>query len=225
MTRKAVISVTLAFLTLGVMTRRATAAGAEPAPYYLFYLHGRIVEDKGPEAVSPEHGLYDYRANCRALEARGFVVRSEVRPFGTTAEYGEKIASEVRELLGKGVPASHITIAGHSKGGMLTWVAAASLGNPDLRFAIMAGCGKDGDDDLTARAPKIKGHVLSIVDESDTVCGPCKSFFARNADVDLTEIVTKTGLGHGLFYRPRPEWLDPLEAFAKAGERSSAAAR
>ena len=33
-----------------------------PGSRYLFYLHGRIVEDQGANAVSPDYGRYEYSA-------------------------------------------------------------------------------------------------------------------------------------------------------------------
>ena len=51
----------------------------DPASRYLFYLHGRIVEDQGVNAVSPEYGRYRYSTILQRLAGHGFVVVSEAR--------------------------------------------------------------------------------------------------------------------------------------------------
>ncbi|MEJ2266970.1 MAG: hypothetical protein P8X95_26290, partial [Anaerolineales bacterium] len=48
-----------------------------PAKRYLFYLHGRIIEDQGIPAISPDYGEYEYGAILEKLSAYGFVVISE----------------------------------------------------------------------------------------------------------------------------------------------------
>ena len=34
----------------------------DPAKQYLFYFHGKIIEDQGIHAVSPDYGEYEYEA-------------------------------------------------------------------------------------------------------------------------------------------------------------------
>jgi hypothetical protein len=50
---------------------------------YLFYLHGRIIEEQGARAVSPDYGRYEYAAILQRLSGEGFTVISEVRPRNT----------------------------------------------------------------------------------------------------------------------------------------------
>ena len=64
----------------------------DPAKQYLFYLHGKIIEDQGIPAVSPEYGEYEYEAILKKLSGYGFVVISEPRPKNTDGvEYAKKI--------------------------------------------------------------------------------------------------------------------------------------
>ncbi len=51
----------------------------DPAARDLFYLHGRIVELRGAEAVSPDFGRYEYRKILEALASRGFTFMSAWR--------------------------------------------------------------------------------------------------------------------------------------------------
>jgi anti-sigma factor RsiW len=85
---------------------------------FLFYLHGQIVEDQGPNAVSPKYGHYQYAAILAALSAGGYTVISEVRPQGTDVlTYARRLVVQVDSLKVAGVPSRHITIVGASKGG------------------------------------------------------------------------------------------------------------
>lgn len=62
-----------------------TTAPEKPSPSatYLFYLHGRIIENSGPRPTDPRFGLYDYPAVLDALASRGAVVISSQRPANT----------------------------------------------------------------------------------------------------------------------------------------------
>ena len=99
----------------------------DPARRHLFYLHGAWVEH-GLERSHPSHGRYEYQAIVRTLAERGFVVISEARKGEIDPEaYAEKVSAQVRRLLEEGVPPSHVTVIGHSKGGSIALLAAAEL--------------------------------------------------------------------------------------------------
>ena len=103
---------------------------------YLFFLHGMIVEKRGPHGEHPRHGAYDYHGLVKAFADRGFKVISEMRPGGT---------------------------------------------NP------------------------------SIYDAGDQEADTCQRAFEKaSKGVASTEIKLSTGLGHGLFYRAREDWLEPV---------------
>lgn len=95
---------------------------------FIFYLHGRAVESKGPEGA-PE----DYWSILKTLNGRGFKVISEVRPEGSTVrEYVVKTAEYVSRLISAGVPLENITVVGFSKGGQIALRTVAVLGNPKV---------------------------------------------------------------------------------------------
>ena len=179
-------------------------ASIDPAARYLIYLHGRIIEVQGRRATSPEFGRYEYDAIVQALAAKGLVVISEVRGADTGPAYAKRVAGQVRKLMAGGVPADHITVAGFSKGGFLARAAAADLGNPAVRFVIMAGCGPGGDE--SSKPGALKGRILSLYDASDEMARSCRRLFAPGTQTK--EVRLTTGLRHGLFFRPRPEWVD-----------------
>ncbi|MBI2370788.1 MAG: hypothetical protein HYV08_11235 [Deltaproteobacteria bacterium] len=183
--------------------------------HYLFYLHGRIVELRGRHAVSRVHGPYDYDGIVKALADRGFIVISEVRPASTRLGYGEKVAGQIRRLLAAGVKPEHVTVAGFSKGGFLSLVASATLGQPNVNFVIMAGCGIGPSRQIREEfAPRLRGRILSLYDAADREAGSCREAFDRAPGLQSREVRLDTGVGHGLFYAPRKEWLDLVSAWA-----------
>jgi dienelactone hydrolase len=187
----------------------------EPAARYLIYLHGRIVEDQGRQAVSPEFGRYEYDGIVNAFAARGFKVIAEVRSPEAGEAFADKVAAQVRALVGAGVPADHVTVVGFSRGGGLTVAAAAKAAQADVRYALLAGCSADSSW-VDRWASTVRGRMLSLYDRSDRFKPSCAPLFAKAKGLAETrEIELATGLDHGLFYAPRPEWLDPLTAWAQ----------
>jgi hypothetical protein len=186
-------------------------ASIDPRARYLIYLHGRILEVQGRHATSPDFGRYEYDAILEALAGKGLVVISQLRGRDTGREYASTVAAQVRRLQAGGVPASHITVAGFSKGGFLALVTAAELADPAVNFVIMAGCGKSADEGLGAGA--LKGRMLSLYDDSDEMAGSCLRLFAPG--MQTREVRLTTGLRHGLFFRPRPDWVDLVGNWAR----------
>jgi len=184
---------------------------------YLFYMHGKIVEDEGRYATHPVFGPYQYDDIVKALAARGFVVISEVRDNVAKGVYARKVVGQVKKLLAAGVAPANITVIGHSKGGFITMLVAARLGNPNLNFVNMAGCGKwggfgKGFGKFVARdASRLQGRILSLYDSSDNIAGSCRKAFEKAAgNVESKETVFDTGEGHGLFYGPEKIWIDEV---------------
>jgi hypothetical protein len=180
---------------------------------YLFYLHGRIVEIKGPRAVSPKYGAYEYEKILEALKDRGFIVISEVREKGTpVGQYAGKIASRVTALLEAGVPAGSITVVGASKGALIAMQTSTMLANKEINYVILAGCA----DAIFHRFDiDLYGNILSIYDEKDELVGSCQKFIEKSSGVNkFKEIKLKIGTGHGIIYKPLKEWIDPTADWA-----------
>jgi hypothetical protein len=186
----------------------------DPKARYLIYLHGRIVEAQGRNAVSPEFGRYEYDGIVNAFAARGFTVIAELRSPDAGEAFVDKVVGQVRQLVGAGVPAGHVTVVGFSRGGGLAVAVAAKAARADVGYALLAGCSADPPW-VTRWAPTVRGRVLSIYDRSDRFKPSCAPLFAKAKGLAETrEIELATGLDHGLFYAPRPEWLDPLTDWA-----------
>ena len=183
---------------------------------YLFYMHGFAIEQGGPRARS-----YDYSGILNELAKRGFIVIGEERNRVKNDVYAEKVAGQVRKLLAVGVPAKNITVAGHSKGGMITMLVMPTLANPEIAYVNFAGCGMEGSgfgghlQFARNRASMARGQLLSAYDKSDQIAGSCKSALDKMSNADVTERVLEIGGGHELFYTPKAQWLDILQAWAE----------
>ena len=180
---------------------------------YLFYLHGRIIEQKGVRPTHPKFGVYEYQEILEAFADLGFVVISEVRPSGADVPtWAERTAGHVKKLTGAGVPPEHIAVVGFSKGGVIAIFASAALAEDRLNFVFMGACGPwlKGKPDLVPH-----GRILALRESSDNLVGSCSKLFDRgDAEGDRREVVTHLGGGHGAYYRPRPEWVDEVVGWA-----------
>lgn len=189
-------------------------AKPDPSLRYLFYVHGRILEQQGRNAVSPDFGRYEYDAILKAFASEGFEVISELRKDGDGDAFVRRLVEQITRLRRAGVPAERIAVVGASRGGYLMLQAAARLGHPGMSYVVLAGCG-----DASAKsAAGLRGRVLSIYDDPDRHATSCRPTFAAAPDLtEADEIVLKTGRDHGLLYQPYPEWLKPATAWARGG--------
>ena len=178
---------------------------------YLFYLHGRIIEDQGIHAVDTVHGYgaYQYEDILKAFRNAGFTVISDVRSKDVhPGFYQHKVENQIDSLIGTGVKPNDITVVGASKGAIISMFISSDLKNKDLNFVFLAGC----DDDILHRFPEIQfcGNILSIYEKSDTEQSCAR--FKENTSLTIPhykEIELNTGLKHGFLFKALPEWIDP----------------
>jgi hypothetical protein len=174
---------------------------------YLFYLHGRIVEDQGVNAVSPTFGAYEYEKILQTFVDKNFIVISEPRPKGTDAqEYAAKVVKQINSLLQAKVPPRKITVVGASKGGSIAVAASTLLRNKDVNFVLIASCGNSN----------MFGNVLSVWDyQDDTGAVTCDRSFSQSKGVNRhKEVELRIGSGHGILYSPLKEWVDLVVEWA-----------
>lgn len=215
-------SIRMRLLVTFLLVLASSAASAEvvdavpsrfsPDKYYLFYIHGRIIESEGLDASSPRFGDYEYREIVSALDRPNHVVVADVRSGDTDVfAYAHKLAADIRYMIARGVPPERITVAGFSKGGYITLLTAKALQMPSVKFVVMAGCVKDIVDGQDTNADGLDGTILAMVDHKDDLGVPCQALFDRNVGIAThAEIVFHDGSGHGLFYRASPQWIEPL---------------
>ena len=215
---------TLIFALIGFIASSAAPAGEtmtappddpDPGARYLFYLHGRFVEDRGTGEE------YRYDAIVEALADKGFVVISEARPPVRMKPYATKLARQLRSLLRAGVPPRNITVAGHSKGGVLSLLASAIIPARHVRYAILAACGRPNSSFsqpyrrlIDRVGERIKGRFLIMWEQGDRDAGDCDELM-KVAGVPYRNLELTVGGGHRLFYEPEASWIDRLVAFAR----------
>lgn len=185
---------------------------------FIFYLHGKIVEDQGANAVSVRFGPYRYDKIVSVLAKQGFEVISEVRPKNTNPwNYARKVAAQIDTLLARGAPPQNITVVGASKGAGVTVLVSHLLKNRELNFVPMAICGARMIEYWKKNDICLYGNVLAIVDAKDDLAGSCEAYFSycrsRNTGT-FEESILEVGSGHGILYQPLDDWVKPVVAFA-----------
>lgn len=187
---------------------------------YLFYMHGLAIERGGRRARS-----YNYSGILKELANRDFIVIGEERSPVSNNVYAEKVAGQVKKLLTAGVPAKNITVAGHSKGGMISMLVMSILAEPDIAYVNFAGCGREGSGFsgflrfAEQGAPAARGRLLSAYDRNDQIAGSCKQALEKMTNATVRERMIDNGGGHELFYSPEAGWLDILQAWAERREQ------
>jgi hypothetical protein len=182
-----------------------------PAASYLFFHHNYYVETKG---VNGDCKYYDI---LKTFADKGYTVISEIRPKDVSViEYGKKAADDVRKLLAAGVPPEKITVAGHSKGGVIVLQVAAQLENPKINYTILAGCGIKGLEKGYPDFGTLKGNFLSLYAASDKVAGSCGPAFTQAREgFSAKEVVLDNPAGHQLFFKPLNLWVEPVINISK----------
>jgi hypothetical protein len=198
----------------------AFPSSIDVAKHYLFYLHGKIIEDQGLPAVSPEFGEYEYEAILEKLASRDFVVISEMRPINTDAlDYAQKVVGQIHQLLDAGVPAQSITVVGASKGASIAIFVSYLLENAKTNFVLLGTCHPDMVENLLQNQISLYGNVLAIYDSTDLeYSGSCADLFAYSEGKGIgqhDEIVLHVGTGHGILYKPLDEWVLPSVQWAE----------
>lgn len=185
-----------------------------PAARYLFYLHGKIVEDKGIRPTDPKFGVYEYEEILRNFEEKGFTVISEARAKDTVPEdYAPRVVAQINRLLGANVPPQNITVLGASKGAVITMLVSTLLKNKDVNFVIMSNC---NDWVLENKNINLYGNILSIYDVKDEYGQTCQKFFDKASGLNKRkEVELQIGTGHAILYKPMKEWVDLVAQWAK----------
>jgi len=189
----------------------------DPDGRYLFYIHGKIIEDVGVNAASPQFGPYEFEEILKYLSDAGFNVIGEIRSTPTDAnEYSDRVAAQVKSLLAQGVPSKRITMVGFSKGAGIVILTSAKVNNPELNIVLIAICGEETN---VESGPVISGRILSLFEKSDELGSSCKPLADRSPGVkEFEEFEFSTGKQHGAFYTADPIWLDPMISWIRESD-------
>jgi len=199
------------------LTQYVFPTSIDSTKQYMFYLHGKIIEDLGIPAVSPEYGTYEYETILEKLSSFGFTVISEQRQKNADGmKYAERVAGQVTDLLNAGVPAKNITVVGASQGGAITIAISSSLANQELNFVLMGTCDPENIQFFKQQNIFLYGNVLTIRDAVDELSGSCDELFtfSEGKIARHEEIVLHLGTGHGILYKPLDEWILPAVQWA-----------
>ena len=186
---------------------------------YLFYLHGRIVEEQGADAFSEEYGPYKYNEIISTLDSIGYQVISEVRKKNCDPlDYAYKVKSQIDSLINNGVDARNITVLGASKGAFIVIQVSNLMQNKKINYVLLSIFSDRIFEILQKTNVRLSGRILYIYDYKDTICGSGKDFIDELKGENFSEfkeIELKMGLGHGILYKVYNEWLSPLQAWTK----------
>lgn len=194
-------------------------ASIDPAKRYMFYLHGRIIEDQGLPAISPDFGEYEYEAILKKLATYGLIVISEQRSKDTDGfAYAQKIVRQITQLLDAKVPSQQITVVGASKGAAIAATVSYLLKNQKTNFVLLGTCHPDTVKEWKQNQITFYGNILAIYDSVDTeYSGSCQEIFELSTGKGLArhdEIVLHIGTGHGILYKPLDAWILPTVNWA-----------
>jgi dienelactone hydrolase len=180
---------------------------------YVFYSHGYIVEGDDPEPVHPRWGKYEFPAIKQSLaKDADFHLIAHHRPANVDFnQYVRLLTAQVRRLISSGVSPSNITLIGFSRGGNLTVHAAERLHNNQLNIVLLGTCNPS----LLNKDLHLYGRILSVYEKSDGAKSCRKLAKAAKTYSSFKEVEIHTGLEHGAFYRPIPEWMKPLKSWLR----------
>lgn len=188
----------------------------DPGKRYVFFLYGQYMDKRGPRGDLDYYGILD------SLEGMGFVVMGGMRGLLSNDGYADNTAADVRALLDAGVPASNITVAGHSKGGFIALMVASKVRDPGVSYAIFAGCSLPGTGYrrpymrfVNRDAERMKGRFVVGWAEDDPLAQTCNEAMDK-ASVTYRNIRLPSGQGHRLFNLPDQTWLSVLAEHAGA---------
>ena len=177
---------------------------------HIFYLHGRIIELQGINAISEKFGKYEYQAIIDSLKAMNAVVHHEVRTSTTDyQEFCEHISIQINKLVDSGVKPNNIAVIGASKGAVMA-MNISVRNNYAVNYILL---GANNDQIEIENNWNLHGRILGIFETSDLLAGKDYQHWIKvstNA-VDFQQLEINTGLGHGFLYRPVKQWLAPTK--------------
>jgi len=186
-------------------------------PNHIFYLHGRIIELQGIDAVSENFGEYEYEEIIKELEINGAKVHSEIRNQQTDVEtFCQKISNQIDSLINEGIKPEKITVIGASKGAIMAMIISDMNKNP-INYILLAA---NNNAIETENHWNLKGRVLGIYEKTDLLAGKNYDFWieASTDAIQFHQVEINTGLGHGFLYKPIKDWMEPAHNWISKNE-------
>jgi hypothetical protein len=184
------------------------------AQMHIYYLHGKIIEEQGRNAVSEKFGRYELDEILNQLNINNSIVHCEIRAKDTDVKlYANKISSEIDSLINLGISPKNITIIGASKGAVIA-MNISDINTYNINYVFLAG---NNDYQEKNNDWKFHGQILCFYDISDDIAGKNYNNWKEkpNYSTKFEQIEIKTNLGHGFLYKPLKEWINPTKEWIK----------
>lgn len=153
---------------------------------------------------------------AQAFANRGFEVVTERRkPNPDPFDLARKATGQIRKLRDAGVTSPRIALMGYDQGGAAALIASALLGESDLSYVVLAGCGLDDRYRRFASqlADKMTGRLLHLWEKTDTQAESCQFALSKARELDSDEKLLSNGGGHEMFGEVDAFWIDLVMAF------------
>lgn len=203
----------VAALLLGFATILAIATGT----------HAGQVRDEIPSQIDPKarylifiQGPAPGELVATAFANRGFEVVTERRkPNPDPFDLARKASGQIRKLRDAGVASPRIALMGYDQGGAAALIASALLGDPELSYVVLAGCGLDERYRRFASqfADQMAGRLLHLWEKTDTQAESCQFALSKATGLDSDEKLLSNGGGHEMFGEVDAFWIDLVMAF------------
>ena len=177
---------------------------------YIYYLHGRIIEIQGKNAISEEYGKYEFDNIVNVFKDSNSIVIAGVRTENVDyLQYANKVSKEIDSLVKLGIKSKNITVIGASKGAIIASNISNINSNP-INYVFLAG---NNDYQEEHNDWKFHGQVLCFYDDSDNIAGKNYDYWKNkpNYTTKFEQIKIDKKLGHGFLYKPYKEWVEPTK--------------
>jgi len=184
---------------------------------YVYYLHGRIIEIQGKNAISEEFGKYEFDDIVEALKDSNTIIIAEVRTENVEYfQYATKVSKEIDSLVDSGIKPEDITVIGASKGAIIASNISSINLNP-INYIFLAGNNTFQEENNDW---KFHGQVLCFYDDSDSIAGKNYDYWKNkeNFTTKFEQIKIDKKLGHGFLYKPYNEWIEPSKKWIQNQE-------
>ena len=184
------------------------------AQIHIYYLHGKINEEQGRNAVSEKFGKFELDEILKQLNINNSVVHCEIRAKDTDVKiYAQKISREIDSLINLGISPKNITIIGASKGAIIA-MNISDINSHNINYVFLAG---NNDYQEKNNDWKFHGQILCIYDLSDDIAGKNYNYWKEKSNYStiFEQLEIKTNLGHGFLYKPLKEWINPTKEWIK----------
>lgn len=186
---------------------------------YVFFLPDETVTPENPQPTHREYGEYEYAEIANQFLAGGFTVIS--RPRSVTEHpytVADEIVGQIRELLGAGVPAAHIGLAGARQGAAIAVLVTTRFPQPDMQVVLLSLCNDAFIDYWIQQNELLAGNVLSMYAPGSEERTSCLRYIEHSRQHGVSryrELALPASVGQGFHYKAREEWMLPAIAWLR----------